>query len=354
VDLQILWFIIIAVLWGGYFLLEGFDFGVGLLLPFLPRNEGERQTMFGTIGPVWDGNEVWLVVAGGATFAAFPTWYATMFSGFYIALLLVLFFLIVRVLSFEWRAKSQSPRWRRVWLLANAVGSFGASLIWGVGLANLVYGVPLNSSGDFTGDFGDLFSGYTVLAGLAVVCLFAFHGASFLTIRTTGELCERASHAARRLSVPAALLAAAFLAWTVAAAVDRNDKDVFPPILPAALGIAAVVLAVAFVFMRRSGWAFAMTAVGTVAVVATLFTSLYPRVMVSSPDFGNSLTVDNASSAHYTLAVMSVVAVIVFPIVLLYQGWTYYVFRRRLGLGEPEAAEGSEESPALPSGDPAA
>ena len=164
-DLQTLWFILVAVLWSGYFLLEGFDFGVGMLLPFLPRDEQERKVMFGTIGPVWDGNEVWLVVAGGATFAAFPSWYATMFSGFYIALLLVLFFLIIRVISFEWRAKSESLRWRRVWLWANAVGSFGASLIWGVGLANLLYGVPINSSGDFAGNFSDLFSGYTVLGG---------------------------------------------------------------------------------------------------------------------------------------------------------------------------------------------
>src|SRR5436190_12475771 len=159
-DLQILWFILIAVLWSGYFLLEGFDFGVGMLLPFLPRDEAERGAMFESIGPVWDGNEVWLVVAGGATFAAFPSWYATMFSGFYIALLLVLFFLIIRVVSFEWRAKSESPRWRRVWLFANAVGSTGAALIWGIALANLVHGVPINSSGDFPGSFRDLFSGY--------------------------------------------------------------------------------------------------------------------------------------------------------------------------------------------------
>src|SRR5256886_3519937 len=180
-DLQILWFCLIAVLWSGYFLLEGFDFGVGMLLPFLPRDERERGVMLETIGPVWDGNEVWLVTAGAATFAAFPSWYATMFSGFYIALLLVLFFLIVRVLSFEWRSKSESPRWRTVWLWANAVGSFGASLIWGVGLANLVHGVPINSSGDFAGDFADLFSVYTVVAGVAVVLLFAFHGATFLS-----------------------------------------------------------------------------------------------------------------------------------------------------------------------------
>lgn len=334
-DLQTLWFILVAVLWSGYFLLEGFDFGVGMLLPFLPRDERERQEMFLTIGPVWDGNEVWLVTAGGATFAAFPAWYATMFSGFYIALLLILLLLIVRVLSFEWRSKSESPRWRNVWLWANAIGSFGASLIWGVGLANLLYGVPINSKGDFSGDFWDLFSVYTVLAGVTVVLIFAFHGATFLTIRTTGDLCERAVRAARRLSVAAALVGAGFLAWTVAVAVDRNDRDVFPPILPAALGIAALALAILFVFRSRSGWAFTATALAAVLWVATVFTSLYPRVMVSSSDFANSLTVDGASSAHYTLEVMSVVALICVPLILLYQGWTYHVFRARVGGGEP-------------------
>src|SRR5215831_6793170 len=200
-DLPILWFVIIAFLWSGYFLLEGFDFGVGLLLPFLPRNERERSVMFETIGPVWDGNETWLVVAGGATFAAFPAWYAAMFSGYYIALLLVLVCLIVRVVSFEWRERSTSPRWRATWMWANAAGSLGASLIWGVGLSALLYGIPLDSKGDFTGTFWDLFHPYTVVAGLAVVALFAFHGATFLTLRTTSELCERAARAARLLSL---------------------------------------------------------------------------------------------------------------------------------------------------------
>jgi cytochrome d ubiquinol oxidase subunit II len=341
-DLQILWFVLIAVLWSGYFLLEGFDFGVGMLLPFLPKDERERRIMFETIGPVWDGNEVWLVIAGGATFAAFPAWYGTMFSGFYLALLLVLFFLIIRVVSFEWREKNESPGWRTAWMWANAVGSFGASLIWGVGLSNLLHGVPINSSGDFSGTFWDLFSGYTVLGGVTIVTLFAFHGSTFLTLRTTGDLCGRAAATARRLSVAAALAVAAFLSWTVAVAVDRNDKDVFPPILPAALGIAAVALAMLFVLGRRSGWAFVMTALAAVLWVATIFTSLYPRVMVSSPDFANSLTVDSASSAHYTLAVMSVVAAIFVPLVLLYQGWTYRVFRHRLG-GDEVAPEPEPE-----------
>ena len=337
-DLQIFWFCLVAVFWGGYFLLEGFDFGVGMLLPFLPRDEGERGAMFQTIGPVWDGNEVWLVVAGGVTFAAFPAWYATMFSGFYLALLLILFFLIIRVVSFEWRSKSTSARWRAAWMWANAIGSAGIALVWGIALANLIHGVPLDSSGDYSGNLANLFSGYTVLAGVAFVLVFAFHGAAFLTLRTTGELCERARGAARTLAAPAVAALAAFLIWTIVVAVDRNDNGVFPVVVPAVIGILALALAAYLVYEGRSGLAFAMTAVGTVAAVATLFTGLYPRVMVSSPSFGNSLTVAKAASAHYTLAVMTVVAVIVAPVVLLYQGWTYYVFRARVTGDEAQPA----------------
>jgi cytochrome d ubiquinol oxidase subunit II len=340
-DLETFWFCLIAVLWAGYFVLEGFDFGVGMLLPFVPRDNAERGTLLRTIGPVWDGNEVWLVVAGGATFAAFPAWYATMFSGFYVALLLVLVFLIIRVVSFEWRTKSESAGWRTTWTWANTVGSFGAALVWGVGLSALLYGVPIDSDGDYAGSFWDLFSPYTVAVGVAVVLLFAYHGATFLTLRTVGELHARTGRAARRLAIPAAVAAAAIIAWTVAVAMDRNDKDMFPSALPAALGIVALALSVVFLFAGRSGRAFTMTALGTISLVATLFVSLYPRVMVSSPDFENSLTVDGAASSHYALTVMSVVAVIFVPIVLVYQGWTYYVFRKRVG-GEPvEAVEPS-------------
>jgi cytochrome bd ubiquinol oxidase subunit II len=330
-DLQVFWFLLIAILWGGYFVLEGFDFGVGMLLPFVGRNARDRGTMLETIGPVWDGNEVWLVVAAGATFAAFPIWYATMFSGFYLALLLVLVLLIARVVSFEWRGKSESPHWRALWSGANALASFGAPFLWGVALATLLNGVPLDSNGDFAGSFWDLFSLYSVFAGRATVLLFAFHGATFLTLRTNGNLRERASRVARLLSVAAAVVGAAFLIATVAVAVDRNDKDVFPPILPAVLGIATLVLAVGFVLRGMNGRAFAMTALGILLTVTTLFTSLYPRVLVSAPDFGNSLTVSGASSSHYALGVMTVVALILTPVVLLYQGWTYYVFRGRLG-----------------------
>jgi cytochrome d ubiquinol oxidase subunit II len=351
VSLQIFWFGLIGVLWAGYFLLEGFDFGVGILLPFLPRDERERSTMLETIGPVWDGNEVWLVVAAGATFAAFPAWYATMFSGFYLALLLVLVLLIVRVVSFEWREKSDDLRWRTTWRWANTAGSIGAPFIWGVALANLVHGVPLNSSGDYSGNILDLFSAYTVLAGIAVVALFALHGATFLALRTRGDLGTRAVAASRRLALPVAVVVGAMLAWTVAVGIDRNDKSIFPPVLPAALGAAALVAAVLLVARHRSRAAFVATGLATVLWVATIFTTLYPRVLVSHPTFSNSLTMSGAAAAHYALSVITVVAAVLTPVVLLYQGWTYHVFRARLG-GEPLAIPPVEPLERTPAGTP--
>jgi cytochrome d ubiquinol oxidase subunit II len=329
-NLQIFWFCLIAFFWAGYLVLEGFDFGVGMLLPFVPQNEAERGAMLESIGPVWDGNEVWLVVAGATTFAAFPAWYGTLFSGFYLALLLLLFFLIVRVVSFEWREKGEGPRWRSIWMWANAVGSLGIPLVWGIAFSSILHGIPLDSDGHYSGSFWDLFSVYSVFGGVAFVLLFAFHGAGYLTLRTAGDLFERARKAARTLAIPAVAVGAAYLVWTVVVAVDRNDKDVFPPVLPAVIAIAAFAVAAVLVYAGRSGVAFALTAVGTVSLVATLFVSLYPRVIVSSPDFSNSLTVSGAASAHYTLAVMTVVAAISTPLVLLYQGWTYYVFRARV------------------------
>jgi cytochrome d ubiquinol oxidase subunit II len=344
------WFVLIGVLWGGYFLLEGFDFGVGILLPVLGRDEQDRSIMFRSIGPVWDGNEVWLVCAAGATFAAFPAWYATMFSGFYLALLLVLVFLIIRVVSFEWRTKARSERWRSVWTWANTVGSVGASFLWGVALSALLYGIPIDSSGNFSGGLADLFNLYTVVAGLTVVVLFAYHGATYLTLRTGGELCERAGVTARRLSFLAAVLGAAFLGWTVAVAVDRNDKGVVAPLVPALLGIAALWLSVVFVLRRRSGLSFTLTAFAVVLWIATLFASLYPRLIVSSTGFSNSVTISNAASAHYTLVVITVAAAIFVPAVVAYQAWTYHVFRGRVG-GEALARDAVLERPEGPPAD---
>jgi len=335
--LETVWFILIGVLWGGYFLLEGFDFGVGMLLPVLPRDERERGIMFESIGPVWDGNEVWLVIVGGATFAAFPAWYATMFSGFYLALLLILVLLIVRVVSFEWREKRDDPGWRRTWLWANTIGSVGAPFLWGIALANLVQGVPLDSSHEFTGNVLDLFSPYTVVAGLAVVAMFAAHGATYLTLRTLGDLEERAAAAARRLAVPAAILGLGIGLWTVVVAHDNNDRGVLPTAVVAALTTVMLILAVAFTRVGRSGWAFAATGLAAIGFVATIFTGLYPRVIVSNPTFANSLTISNAASGDYALKVITIVAVIFTPLIIIYQGWTYHVFRKRLG-GEPVLA----------------
>jgi cytochrome d ubiquinol oxidase subunit II len=347
VTLEHFWFVIIAVLWAGYFLLEGFDFGVGMLLPFLGRDEADRDTMFQSIGPVWDGNEVWLVVAAGATFAAFPSWYATLFSGTYLVLLAILVLLIVRVLSFEWRERRAEARWHTAWMWANTIPSFGVPFLWGLLLANLVAGVPLDSSHVFTGGIADLISPYTLVAGLAVVAVFATHGATYLAIRTSGDLSRRATAAAGRLGVPAAVLGIAIVAWTVIVAHQNNQRAVLPTAVPAVVTGLALLLAPVLRARGRFGWAFLMTGLAGIGFVATVFTGLFPRVLVSDPNFTNSLTTSNAASGHYALEVITVVALIFTPLLLVYQGWTYYVFRRRLGLDAGAPSYGAVETAGL-------
>jgi cytochrome d ubiquinol oxidase subunit II len=306
-----------------------------MLLPVLGRSEDDRRTMLEAFGPFWDGNEVWLVIAGAATFAAFPVWYATMFSGYYIAFLLLLVLLIVRVVSFEWRGKADSGRWRGAWTTLNTVAAFGIPLIWGIGLSSLLHGLPVSSEQEFTGTFWDLFTPYTVLAGIAFVALFALHGGVFLTLRTTGDLHTRAVALAKGLAVPTVLLGAVFLVWTLVVGIQNNDQNLFPGIvLVVFAGLAAVGGAV-YVYRQREGLAFTATAATIVLAVVLLFTELYPRVMVSSTDFANSLTISNASSGHYTLTVLSIITLILLPIILLYQAWSYHVFRARLGHVEP-------------------
>ena len=330
-DLETLWFWVLCFFWVGYFVLEGFDFGVGALLPVLGRSEGDKDDMFETIGPVWDGNEVWLVVAAGATLATFPVWYATMFSALYLALVLILLLLILRVVSFEWRGRTESARWRAIWTWLNTLGSVGAPIIWGIAFANLLQGLPINSSQEFTGDFGDLFSGYTVFAGFALLGLCVFHGAVYLTLRTKGDLCERALGAARRAGPIAALLAVAFLVWSLAVAGDTNDQDAFPGVLAVGAAVLAVAIAAVAAHAGRQRVAFFATAASVALTFVTLFVLLNPRVMVSAPDFANSLTIDNASSADYTLKVTTIACAVLLPVVILYQAWTYRVFRARVG-----------------------
>jgi cytochrome d ubiquinol oxidase subunit II len=328
--LETLWFVLIAVLWAGYLLLEGFDFGVGMLLPVLGRTDGERRSLISTIGPVWDGNEVWLLVAGGATFAAFPEWYATLFSGFYLALFLILVALIVRGVAFEFRDKHDTQRWRATWDAAIVVGSVVPALLWGVAFANLVRGVSLAPDGEYAGSFWDLLNPYALLGGVATLVLCAAHGAIFLTLRTSGDMTERARALARPLTWALVAVGAGFLAWTIGR--SASDDDLSALALVGAIGTALAVIAAAVLVMRRrDGWAFAATGSAVVLLVVTIFASLWPNVINSVDDPALALTIADAASTNYTLTVMTVVAAVLTPVVLLYQGWTYWVFRHRVG-----------------------
>jgi cytochrome d ubiquinol oxidase subunit II len=328
------WFILIAVLWTGYFFLEGFDFGVGMLLHPLGRDETDRRVMINTIGPVWDGNEVWLLTAGGATFAAFPYWYATLFSGFYLALFLILLALIFRGVAFEYRGKVDDPRWRARWDLAIAVGSWVPAVLWGVAFANIVAGVPINEDGDFTGTLLTLLNPYGLLGGATVAALCLFHGANFLSLKTEDDVRERAHLAASILGPAATALGAAFLLWTQ---LDSGSGWTWIPLVVAAL---ALVASMAADRAGREGYAFVASGVAIAAAIVVLFGSLYPDVMPSTTDPAYSLTVDNASSTPYTLKVMTWVAVGLTPVILIYQGWSYWVFRQRIGRRHIPAAAG--------------
>ena len=327
-ELTTVWFGLITILWVGYLVLEGFDFGVGILLPVLGRTERERRVVINTIGPVWDGNEVWVLVAGGATFAAFPEWYATLFSGFYLALFLILVALIVRGVAFEFRSKRPEPSWRRGWDLAIFFGSLLPAILWGTALANIVGGVPIDANHEFTGSLLTLLNPYGLLGGLTTLALFVTHGAAFLALKTSGDIRVRAGRLVGRVGLAAAVLAVAFLAWT-----QQKTGD---PASATLSVLAAVALVGALLANRRGreGWAFAVTAVTIALAVVALFVALFPDVMPSTTDAAYSLTTTNASSTSYTLSIMTVVAVIFTPLVLLYQGWTYWVFRRRIGVNQ--------------------
>ena len=322
--LQTLWFVLIGVLWIGYFVLEGFDFGVGMLVHGLGRNRAERRLLIHTIGPVWDGNEVWLLVAGGATFAAFPGWYAATFSGFYLALFLVLAALIVRGVSFEFWGKVDSDRWRASWEWALAISSGAAALLFGVAWANFIHGVPMGPGHVVHASLLDLLHPYALLGGLSTLSLFAAHGAGFLSLRTSGELQGRADALAARLIVPAAVCALGFLGWTIAA---QSSSAVT---ILGALAILAVI-AVPVAQRRAGGAGFAASTLAIVAVTVVLLISLFPDALPSTTSSAYDLTLQAASSSSYTLTVMTVVAAIFLPIVLAYQAWTYWVFRHRLG-----------------------
>ena len=344
--LQNVWIVLIAVLWIGYFVLEGFDFGVGVLLPVVAKNDAERRTVLTTLGPVWDGNEVWLLTAGGATFAAFPEWYATLFSGFYLALLLILLALIVRGVAFEFRSKKSDPTWRRRWDIAITVSSFLPALLWGVAFANIVAGVPmeLNPAGGslFTGNLFTLLNPYGLLGGLVTLTLFVTHGAIFLALKTDGEIRVRSNKIAGQVGLVAAVLAVLFGVWTQLA----HSNNTIVSLVFLAVAVLSWVGALAANRLGREGWAFLASAITMAGVVAFLFACLFPNVMPSSTVAEATLTIRNASSTQYTLTVMTWVAVILTPVVLVYQSWSYWVFRKRLSPSQiPNPEHGSLDLP---------
>jgi cytochrome bd ubiquinol oxidase subunit II len=319
------WFIVIAFFWTGFFILEGFDLGVGALHMVVGKTDIERRVAINSIGPFWDGNEVWLVVAGAGTFAAFPAWYASMFSALYLALMLVILALIIRGLSFEYRGKMNSPRWRTTWDWLLTIGSLLLPLLLGIGLGDLLQGLPINKEGNFTGSFWDLFTGYGVWFGFTLLALSLAHGATYLNLKTTGVVQERAQRLAGPLSWIASVLVLGFFIWTHV----LSNRGVLPNPIQI-ISFLLVVGAAWAVRDRYHGWAFAATTGGIAATVISLFVSLYPDVMVSSTNSAYNLTVSNASSGHYALTVMTITALIFAPLVLAYQAWSYYVFRARI------------------------
>lgn len=323
-ELVNVWFVLIAILWTGYFILEGFDFGVGVLLPVLGRDDTRRRVMINTIGPVWDGNEVWVIVAGGAMFAAFPEWYATLFSGFYLPLLLILLALIVRGVAFEYRGKRPEASWKRRWDACIIAGSLVPAFLWGVAFANITKGVPIDAAGEYTGGLFNLLNPYAILGGLTTLSLFTLHGAVFIGLKTGGEIRDAARGFALRFGLVATVLAAGFLVWT--GFLHESGWSI------AISAVAAVALVGGLLATRigRDGWAFAGTAAAIGLAVIALFVALFPDVMPSSTDPAFSLTVHNAASTPYTLKIMTIVAAVFTPLVLLYQGWTYWVFRKRI------------------------
>lgn len=328
-DLNTIWFILIAVLYIGFFVLEGFDFGVGMLLPFLGKGDSERRAIINTVGPHWDGNEVWLLTAGGATFAAFPEWYATLFSGFYLPLFLLLLALILRGVAFEFRSKDDNPRWRNLWDWSLFGGSLVAALLLGVAFANLVQGVPIDAEMNYAGGFFNLLNPYALLGGVVTVLMFAIYGAIFLSMKTSGDLMLKARETARRLWLPVVILLLVFLVATYFATDILSRLGVDPGVIPLT-GTVAVLVAGYFIRRGHDGWAFVMLAVSIAFALVTMFMIMFPRVMISTLNPEWSLTIYNASSSPYTLRVMTIVALIFVPIILIYQGWSYWVFRQRI------------------------
>lgn len=326
-DLGNIWFALIGVLFIGFFFLEGFDFGVGILLMILGKKDTERRIIINTIGPVWDGNEVWLITAGGAIFAAFPNWYATMFSGFYLAFLVVLVALITRGVAFEFRSKNESKNWRNGWDKVIFTSSLLLAILFGVALANLIKGVPIDGTMNYVGGFFDLISVYTLMAGITTLLVFTFHGAVYLSLKADKTIEKRALKIAKPLGI-SAIIADVFLILLTFMETDLFNSKL--ALGAAVVALVALILSWLLVSNGRSKKAMLTNGLSIAFGVAALFLGLFPRVMISSISPEYNLTIANASSSIHTLTIMSRVALVFVPIVLAYQGWTYWIFRKRV------------------------
>ncbi|RRJ67249.1 cytochrome d ubiquinol oxidase subunit II [Paenibacillus oralis] len=324
-----LWFVLIAVLFTGFFFLEGFDFGVGMATGILSRSDLEKRMLINTIGPFWDANEVWLITAAGAMFAAFPHWYATMFSGYHFIFTLILLALIVRGVAFEFRSKVNRGAWRKIWDCSILFGSIVPPLMFGIIFANMVRGVPIGADMEMRAGLSEVMNGYSIWAGGTLVGLCLLHGFTFISLRTTGQLRERARHFAVRVLPVTSVLLLVLARWTY---IETDLFDRQPIWISVMLVVALISLLCAFWSLKRQkeGWAFVMTGMLILLTCASLFIGLFPRLMVSSLDSSYNLTLYNASSSAYTLKAMTLVAAILLPFVLMNQAWSYFVFHKRI------------------------
>ncbi|MFA5537096.1 MAG: cytochrome d ubiquinol oxidase subunit II [Bacillota bacterium] len=331
--LEILWFLLVTVLFVAFFFLEGFTYGSGILLPLVAKSDLERRIIFNTVGPVWGGNQVWMITAGGAVFAAFPNWYATLFSGFYLPLSLILVALILRGIALEFRSKDENSLWRALWDYCFFIGSLIAAFVWGVAMANLLKGVPIDANMHYVGGFFNLFTPFTLIMGLLFVLLFSYHGALFLALKTTGEILSRI----KKIFFPLWLVIIAnYFAMILFLFLETDALNKTAPSVALTVGLLVLGGVNFLVGFGRFGFAFIFSSIGITAVIATIFTGLFPRVMVSSLDPEWSLTIFNSASGPVTLKVMAIVAIILVPIIIAYQAWSYWIFRKPVDLNELE------------------
>ena len=336
--MEYMWFWIVAFLFVGYFVLDGFDFGVGMSLPFLGKNDVSRRQVINTIGPIWDLNETWVIVAGACLFASFPEWYATLFSGFYLPLLLILLALILRGVSFEYRHQRESAKWKRGFDRMIVIGSAVPALLWGVAFGNIVQGVAIDENHIYVGGFFALLNPYALLVGVTTLLLFFLHGVLFVSLKTDGQVHADARRLVKLAAGPTVLAAAGTVVWTVVMAAGREAPLLWMVVGCGLVAALALIASVLFSLRGRDGRAFTAGAVTVASAVVMLFAALFPYVMPSTIDPAFSLTIENASSTPYTLTIMSWTALIALPLVLAYQTWTYWIFRKRVTRSSIEGA----------------